>query len=79
MFGHPNGIGFSDCQLPKDISDDELFGDKKGQPSECNEIFYNRYTWEFASITREMLQSTSEASNGNNMPILKVFESRILG
>ena len=44
MFGRPNGIGFSDCQLPKDISDDELFGDKKSQPSECNAISYNRYT-----------------------------------
>ena len=73
MFGRPNGIGFSDCQLLKDI------GDKKSQPSECNAISYNRYTWELTSITREMLQSTSEASNGNNMPILKVFESRILG
>ena len=78
MFGRPNGIGFSDCQLPKDISDAELFGEQTGQPLACNEISYNRYTWELASITREMLQSTSEASNGNNMPILKVFESRIL-
>ena len=44
MFGRPNGTGFSDCPLPKDISDDELFGDKKSQPSECNAISYNRYT-----------------------------------
>jgi len=40
MFGRPNGIGFADCELPKDISDDELFGEPaiEGMRTSSNEI-----------------------------------------
>lgn len=62
MFGRPNGIGPSDCRLPADISDDELFGEPRSTAKDqsLNEISYNLMTWDLGSLTREMLQMAND-------------------
>lgn len=77
MFGRPNGMGFFDCKLPKDISDDELFGEADGQVAHvaCNEISYHLYTWELGEITRTIMDGAFV--DLNDMTLIKATESRI--
>ncbi|KAJ5153067.1 uncharacterized protein N7482_009545 [Penicillium canariense] len=58
MFGRPNGLGFFDCALPRDISDAELFGVKGPATVHPHEISYNRYAWELMEITRDLVTSS---------------------
>lgn len=77
MFGRPNGMGFFDCKLPKDIGDDELFGAADGQVAHaaCNEISYHLYTWELGQITRTIMDGAF--GDLNDMTHIKATESRI--
>lgn len=77
MFGRPNGIGSSDCKLPADLSDDELFGEPPSTADwSINEISYNLMTWDLGSLTREMLQ-TSNDGKVEDFEKLASIESRI--
>ena len=78
VFGHPNGLGLFDCNLPEDISDSELFGGQKVKSSAVNEVTFNRYIWELASFSRNMLQDMPECSIPVTTPKLKAVELRLL-
>ena len=58
MFGRPNGLGFFDCSLPRDMSDAELFGVKSPVTVHPHEISYNRYAWELMEITRDLVTNS---------------------
>lgn len=78
MFGRPNGIGYTDCKLPDDISDDELLGHPSDDRlSTANEISYNRYTWQLGDITRDMIEGAFNPTETDDMPRINSIESRI--
>ncbi|KAJ5981883.1 hypothetical protein N7522_013511 [Penicillium canescens] len=58
MFGRPNGLGFFDCALPRDMSDAELFGVNSAVTVHPHEISYNRYAWELMEITRDLVTNS---------------------
>jgi hypothetical protein len=79
MFGRPNGIGFNDVAMPKDISDAELCGvdpDEDQSEPYVNEISYNRYTWQIGVITREIIEHGFQ-SEGDQISRIKDMETRI--
>ena len=78
VFGRPNGLGFFDCNLPENISDIELIGGQKTTSSAVNEVTFNRYIWELASVSRNMLQNMPECSLPITTPKLKALELRLL-
>ncbi len=78
VFGRPNGLGFFDCALPKNISDSELLGGQKARSSAVNEVTFNRYIWELAFVSRNMLQNMPECSIPITTPKLKALELRLL-
>ena len=78
VFGRPNGLGFFDCDLPKNVSDGELFGGQKARSSAANEVTFNRYIWELASVIRKMPQDMSACSFPVTTPKLKALELRLL-
>lgn len=77
MFGRPTSLGFFDCELPKDISDDELFGGSEFQASRPHEISYNRHTFELMVITREMCQGPCD-SHESDLARAKSLSKRLL-
>ena len=78
VFGRPNGLGFFDCDLPENVSDSELFGGQKAKSSAANEVTFNRYLWELASVIRNMPQNMAECSFPVTTPKLKALELRLL-
>ena len=78
VFGRPNGLGFFDCDLPGNVSDSELFGGQKVRSSAANEVTFNRYIWELASVIRNMPQNMPECSFPVTTPKLKALELRLL-
>ena len=78
VFGRPNGLGFFDCDLPENVSDSGLFGGEKAISSATNEVTFNRYIWELASVIRNMPQNMSECSFPVTTPKLKALELRLL-
>ena len=78
VFGRPNGLGFFDCNLPKNVSDGELLDGQKARSSAVNEVTFNRYLWELASVCRNMLHNTPECSTPITTPKLKSLELRLL-
>ena len=78
VFGRPNGLGSFDCNLPENISDSELLGGQKARTSAANEVTFNRYIWELASVIRNMLQTMPECSVPVTTPKLKALELRLL-
>lgn len=78
VFGRPNGLGFFDCNLPKNISDSELLDGQKARSSTVNEVTFNRYLWELASVSRNLLHNMPECSIPVTTPKLKSLESRLL-
>lgn len=79
MFGRPNGIGFTDCKLPQDISDEELLEGSVTASTKngANEISYHRYTWELAEITRDMVEGAFLWNEPDDMSRVYAIESRI--
>jgi hypothetical protein len=79
MFGRPYGIGFADCKLPKDISDDEVFDPSIADTGEAasTEISYHRLTWELGEITREIVDDAFGQRGPVDVGRLKFTESRI--
>ena len=77
VFGRPNGLGFVDCNLPENISDSELLGGQKARSSAVNEVAFNRYIWELASVSRTMLQNLPECSIPITTSKLKALELRV--
>ena len=78
VFGRPNDLGFFDCNLPENISDSELLGGQKARSSAVKEVTFNRYLWELASVSRNMLQNMPECSIPITTPKLKALELRLL-
>jgi hypothetical protein len=80
MFGRPYGIGFTDCKMPKDISDDELFDPSvvETRDSVSTEISYHRLTWELGEITREIMDDAFSQRGLVDVNRLRFTESRIL-
>lgn len=76
MFGRPTSLGFFDCELPKDISDNELFGDSTYQAGRTHEISYNRHTFELMVITREMWQASCD-SHESDLARAKTISKRL--
>ncbi|OQD77873.1 hypothetical protein PENDEC_c002G03213 [Penicillium decumbens] len=72
MFGRPNGLGFFDCALPRDISDAELFGVKAPATVHPHEISYNRYAWELMEITRDLWYQSLPPSPSFQLPGLSL-------
>lgn len=78
MFGRPYGIGFADCKLPRNISDDELFDPSIADTAEsASEISYHRLTWELGEVTREIMDDAFGQRGPVDVARLKVTESRI--
>ena len=77
-FGRPSGLGFFDCNLPKNISDSELLDGQKASSSAVNEVTFNRYLWELASVSRDMLHHMPECSTPITTAKLKSLELRLL-
>ncbi len=78
VFGRPNCLGFFDCNLPENISDNEPLGGQKAKSSAVNEVTFNRYIWELAFVSRNMLQDMPECSIPVTTPKLKALELRLL-
>ena len=77
MFGRPNGITFTDCKLPADISDETLFGGAETSAAHANEISYNLMTWELSTLTRDMLRTSDHGELSNDIDSLSETEQRI--
>lgn len=77
-FGRPNGLGFFDCNLPKNISDSELLEGQKASSSAVNEATFNRLLWELAFVSRDMLHNMPERSTPTTIDKLKSLELRLL-
>ena len=78
MFGRPTGLGFFDCDLPEDINDDHLFGDKTTAASYPHEISYNRYTFQLMEMSRKMLQESIEDAGNADLSRAKAAGKQIL-
>lgn len=76
--GRPDGLGFFDCNLPKNISDSELLDGQKARSLAVNEATFNRYLWELASVSRNLLHYMPECSFPITTPKLKSLELRLL-
>lgn len=81
MFGRPHALGFYDCKIPLDISDekaldDQVAGTLAGEPGR-NEISYNRYTWEVGEITRDMIQSSFSSHDPEESHRTRSYEERL--
>lgn len=79
MFGRPYGIGFADCQMPKDISDEELFEGTTTDIREpaSTEISYHRLTWELGEITREIMDEAFGQAGSEDVTRLQSIEARV--
>lgn len=81
MSGRPQGLPSSDCKLPRDISDSELFGPSPNtnhsENSGQNEVSYNRYEWELGIITREILKSASHEAEDTQLCERQAYQTRI--
>lgn len=77
MFGRPNGLGFFDCALPKDIGDAELFGEKNLTNLYPHEISYNRCTWELMEITRDLVANSFAQSKSSALSGKALIEQQI--
>ncbi|KAL1999208.1 hypothetical protein VTN02DRAFT_4885 [Thermoascus thermophilus] len=80
MFGRPYGVGFADCQMPQDISDEELFEgltttDTREPAS--TEISYHRLTWELGEITREIVDEAFGQAGSEDVTRLQSIEARV--
>ena len=78
MFGRPTGLGFFDCDLPEDISDDHLFGDETTAASYPYEISYNLYTFQLMEMTRKLVQEKVEDTGNADLFRAKAARKRIL-
>ena len=78
VFGRPDGLGIFDCSLPKNISDRELLDGQEASSSAFNEVTFNRYLWELAHVSRNMLHNMPERSTPITTPKLKSLELRLL-
>ena len=78
VFGRPNGLGFFDCALPKNVSDSELLGGQEARSSAVHEVTFNRYIWELASVSRNMLRDMPECPLPITISKLKALELRLL-
>lgn len=77
MFGRPNGLGFFDCKLPRDISDAELFGVKSFTTIHPHEISYNRYSWELMEITRDLVSKSSSPPKSSTLAREKLIAQQL--
>ena len=78
VFGRPDGLGFFDCKLPKNISDRELLDGQEASSSAVNEVTFNRSLWELAYVSRNILHNMLESSTPVTMSKLKSLELRLL-
>lgn len=81
MFGRPHALGFYDCNLPLDISDERALDDQandtdSNEPGK-NEISYNRYTWELGEITREMVQRSFTTQDAEGLQKTQYFQDKL--